>query len=230
MSASYEPTPIQRARRPTPAGRTLWRQPSTYRLKAAAASVEFSPVAPHDFAVASSLQVDLFSAETNSVYRTLSRFKDTVRCASYRHDGRMLAASDDRGSTQLFDVGARTIMRTFGGHSKAAHVTRFSTDGARLFTASDDTTAICWDVTSEKQVCALTGHSDFVRSGALIPASPHIFATGSYDHTVKMWDVRGPRCMMTLRHVAPVEDALLLPGGGMLATASANTVTVRALL
>ena len=49
----------------------------------------------------------------------------------------------------------------------------------------------------DAKLCALEGHTDFVRSGALCPASPHLFATGSYDHMVKMWDVRGPRCMMT---------------------------------
>ena len=224
--ADFDPTHIARARRPEKAGKALWKQPTTFRLKAPPASVEFSPVAPHDFAAASSLQVDIFSTESNAVYRTLSRFKDTVRCASYRHDGRMLAAADERGNTQLFDVGARTVMRTFGGHSKAVHVARFAAEGGRLFTASDDTTAICWDVTAEAQLCTLTGHKDFVRSGALSPASPHLFATGSYDHAVKLWDVRANRCVMTLKHVAPVEDVLPLPGGGMLASASGNTLTV----
>ena len=35
---------------------------------------------------------------------------------------------------------------------------------------------------------------------------------------------------MTLRHAAPVEDLVLLPSGSMLATASANTITVWDLL
>ena len=117
-------------------------------------------------------------------------------------------------------------MRTFEGHTKAAHVARFSGDGSRLFTASDDARAICWDIAAEAQVCTFEGHTDFVRAGALSPASPHMFATGSYDHTVKLWDIKAPRCAMTLRHVSPVEDLVLLPGGGMLATASGSTLTV----
>ena len=56
-----------------------------------------TPVAPHDFCVASSLQGDIFSSRSNAVYRTLTRFKDTVCCTAYRHDGKMLAASDERG-------------------------------------------------------------------------------------------------------------------------------------
>ena len=176
--------------------------------------------------MASSLQVDIFSTQTNAIYRTLTRFKDVVRCASYRHDGKLLAAGDDSGSTQLLDMGTRTVMRTFAGHSRSVRVAKFLGDGGQLVTASDDGRALCWDVAAEAQVCALEGHTDFVRAGALDPASPHIFATASYDHTVKLWDLKAPRCVMTLRHVAPVEDLVVLPGGGMLASASGNTLTI----
>jgi len=229
--SSYDPIDRAQRLRPASTAKPLFKQPTIFRLKAAApSSIEFSPVAPHDFAVASSLQVDIFSTETNALYRSLTRFKDIVRCASYRHDGKMLAGGDEKGQCQLFDMGSRTVMRQFVGHSKAVHVAKFAADGARLFTASDDGRAVCWDVAGEAQVCALEGHTDFVRSGALSPSSPHLFATGSYDHTVKVWDVKAPRCVMTLRHVAPVEDCLLLPGGGMLATASGSTLTVWDLL
>ena len=230
----FNPTPIERPRRPVaPGAAGAWRgfrQPLVFRQKAPPSSISFSPVAPFDFAFTSSLQVDVFSTQTNAVYRTLTRFKDVVRCASYRHDGKLLAAGDEGGCTQLFDLGSRTVMRTFTGHSRAVHVAKFMGDGGRLLTASDDGRAICWDVASEAQVCALEGHTDHIRSGALDPASPHVFATGSYDHTVKLWDVNAPRCVMTLRHVAPVEDVFILPGGGMVATASGNTLTVWDLL
>ncbi|KOO32355.1 u3 small nucleolar RNA-associated protein 15-like protein [Chrysochromulina tobinii] len=213
-----------------PSSIIAWHGPLVFRQKAPPSSISFSPVAPFDFAFTSSLQVDVFSTQTNAVYRTLTRFKDVVRCASYRHDGKLLAAGDEGGCTQLFDLGSRTVMRTFTGHSRAVHVAKFMGDGGRLLTASDDGRAICWDVASEAQVCALEGHTDHIRSGALDPASPHVFATGSYDHTVKLWDVNAPRCVMTLRHVAPVEDVFILPGGGMVATASGNTLTVWDLL
>ena len=232
--ASFAPTEIERPRRPVaPGADGPWRgfrQPLIFRHKSAPSSISFSPVVPFDFAVASSLQVDVFSTQTNAIYRTLTRFKDIVRCASYRHDGKLLAAGDEGGNTQLFDMGSRTVMRSFGGHSRAVHVTRFTADGGKLLTASDDGRGLCWDVAAESQVCALEGHTDYVRSGALDTASPHIFATGSYDHTVRLWDIRAPRCVMTLKHVAPVEDCLLLPGGGMLATASGNAMTVWDLL
>ena len=57
--------------------------------------------------VAQSLQVDIFSSRTNSIYRTLTRFNDVVCCATYRPDGKMIAAADEQGKVQLFDLGSR---------------------------------------------------------------------------------------------------------------------------
>jgi len=229
--ASFERLSVQRARRPSADGGegSVWRRfrhPLTFRHKAAPTHVEFSPQAPHDFAVASSLQVDIFSTRTTAIYRSLTRFKDVVHCCSYRGDGKMLAAGDDVGTVQIFDLGSRAVMRTFRGHQRAVHVARFTPDGANVFTASDDQRAICWDVAAEAQVRRFDGHTDFVRCGALNPNSPKMLVTGSYDHTVRLWDVNSPKCIMELQHAAPVEDLVLLPGGGMLATASGNTMSV----
>jgi U3 small nucleolar RNA-associated protein 15 len=85
-------------------------------------------------------------------------------------------------------------------------------------------------VAAEAQVRTFEGHCDRVRSGRINPASADLFFTGSYDHTVRLWDAGSPRSVMTLRHAAPVEDLVLLPSGSMLATASANTITVWDLL
>ncbi len=228
---SFQRLDVQRARRPSADGGegSMWRRfrhPLTFRHKAAPTHVEFSPVAPHDFAVASSLQVDIFATRTTAIYRSLTRFKDVVHCCSYRSDGKMLAAGDDSGTVQIFDLGSRSVMRTFRGHQRAVHVARFTPDGANVFTASDDQHAVCWDVAAETQVRRFEGHTDFVRCGALNPNSPQMLVTGSYDHTVRLWDVNSPKCVMELKHAAPVEDLVLLPGGGMLATASGNTMSV----
>ena len=215
--ASFERLSVQRARRPSADGGegSVWRRfrhPLTFRHKAAPTHVEFSPVAPHDFAVASSLQVDVFSTRTTAIYRSLTRFKDVVHCCSYRGDGKMLAAGDDAGTVQIFDLGSRAVMRTFRGHQRAVHVARFTPDGSNVFTASDDQRAICWDVAAETQVRRFDGHTDFVRCGALNPNSPKLLVTGSYDHTVRLWDVNSPKCIMELQHAAPVEVRAVASG------------------
>ena len=39
--------------------------------------------------------------------------------------------------------------------------------------------------------------------------------TGSYDHTVRMWDKRTGDCTLTLDHGSPVESLVVLPTGGI---------------
>lgn len=41
------------------------------------------------------------------------------------------------------------------------------------------------------------------------------FFTGSYDHTVKLWDTRSNECTLTVDHGDPVESVLLYPNCGM---------------
>ena len=70
-----------------------------------------------------------------------------------------------------------------------------------------------WDVAAESQLCVLEGHTDFVRCAQVSEASPHMLLTGSYDHTVRLWDVSASRSIMTMRFANPVEARGLIRAG-----------------
>ncbi|GKV14348.1 hypothetical protein SLEP1_g25244 [Rubroshorea leprosula] len=72
-----------------------------------------------------------------------------------------------------------------------------------------------WDVAGESVVLDLVGHKDYVRYGDCSPVSGDMLVTGSYDHTVKVWDVRveNPRSVLEVNHGKP-EDVIYLPSGG----------------
>lgn len=72
----------------------------------------------------------------------------------------------------------------------------------------------------------LTGHTDYVRSSAASPSSHDVFVTGSFDHSIRLWDVRQKACVLQLPHGAQVEDVCFLPGGGLLATAGGSTICI----
>lgn len=75
------------------------------------------------------------------------------------------------------------------------------------------------------------GHADYVRALAASPSSPDTWISGSYDHTVKMWDTRQPKGnVLELSHGAPVEACLFLPGGGLCVSAGGNEVKASVLL
>ena len=61
---------------------------------------------------------------------------------------------------------------------------------SHVFSCSDDMTAIVWDLATYSPVLTLSGHTDYVRAGAPHPFDAHLVATGSYDRSVRLWDIR----------------------------------------
>ncbi len=51
--------------------------------------------------------------------------------------------------------------------------------------------------------------------------------TGSYDHTVQLWDMRTPDSpVLECNHGAPVEDLLLFPSGGSCVSCGGHWICV----
>ncbi len=63
------------------------------------------------------------------------------------------------------------------------------------------------------------------------PNSCDLLVTASYDHTLRLWDVRrGGTAVLELTHEAPVEDLLVHPSGGTCVSCSSHWIHVWDLL
>lgn len=211
----------------TPEG-NYWKKfkfPVLSKQYAAVTHLEFSPVKPHDFAVTSSTRVTIYNAETNAVKRTISRFKDVAHGGSWRRDGKLIVAGGANAIVQVFDVSTRSVLRTMRGHTGEVHAVRFSNDNVHVGSASDDKTVKLWDLGTFQALHTWSGHQDYVRCLRPHPVSDSIWITGSYDHSVRLWDSRvpaGQACVMTLTHGSPLEDLVVFPGAGLLASAGGS--------
>ncbi|GKV28009.1 hypothetical protein SLEP1_g37111 [Rubroshorea leprosula] len=94
--------------------------------------------------------------------------------------------------------------------------------------SGDDTIVNYWDVAGGSVVLDLVGHKDYVGCGDWSPVSGDMFVMDSYDHTVKVWDVRveNSRSVLELNHGKPVEDVIYLPFGGLIAISGGNFVKI----
>ncbi|KAL2499815.1 Protein SLOW WALKER 1 [Abeliophyllum distichum] len=194
-------------------------------------SIAFSPIAPHDFAATHSANITIFSGKTLEPKSTIaSAFADSATSAAFRCDGKLLAAGDLTGTVHVFDAKSRTHLRRLKGHASAARLVRYprADDKFHLFSGGDDSVVKYWDVTTETCLFDLLGHKDYVRCGDASPVSDDMFASGSYDHKVRIWDIRvsNSGSVMELNHEKPVESVLYLPSGGLIATAGGNFVKI----
>lgn len=73
-------------------------------------------------------------------------------------------------------------------------------------------------------------HEDYVRAGVVSLDNPNLFVSGSYDQTVKLWDMRQSNSVMTMNHGAPVESLLMYPNGGAIISSGGPVIKVWDLL
>ncbi|PUZ69137.1 hypothetical protein GQ55_2G085900 [Panicum hallii var. hallii] len=205
--------------------------PVTDLTFAPAASASSSPT----LAAAWSTSVHLFSGDPLEPLRRISVAGDLAFSPSFRCDGALLAAGDKKGVVRVFRAdkpAAGAALRTLRSHAAETRVVRYPVAGGdklHLFTAGDDALLTYWDVPSETPVFSVpAAHRDYIRGGAASPADHNLFATGSYDRSVKLWDARtgntGPS--LSFSHGELVESVLFLPSGGLLATAGGNVVKI----
>ncbi|TIA84980.1 hypothetical protein E3P99_04096 [Wallemia hederae] len=191
-------------------------------------SVSFSPSTPHRFAVTSATRVQIYTPRSQSVVKTISRFKDVARSGQIRSDGRLVVAGDDSGLVQVFDINSRAILRTFEDHKQPVHVTAFHpTEQTTVLSASDDCSVILHDIPTQTALHKFDEHSDYVRTAAFSPVSPYLLVSGSYDHSVKLWDTRMQQSAITMSTGGlPVESTCFLPGAESIASSSGPIVRI----
>ncbi|NWU72410.1 UTP15 protein, partial [Pterocles burchelli] len=188
--------------------------------------IDFSPVPPYNYAVTASSRIHIYGRYSQEPIKTFSRFKDAAYGATYRDDGNLLAAGSEEGSIHLFDISGKAPLRQFDGHTKAVHVVGFLSDKYRVFSGGDDYSSNLWDIPSATEIVSYSEHTDYVRCGCASKVNADVFITGSYDHTVKLFDARIKSSVMTIEHGQPVESVLLFPSGGLLVSAGGRYVKV----
>ncbi|XP_040197380.1 U3 small nucleolar RNA-associated protein 15 homolog [Rana temporaria] len=192
----------------------------------AVTKVDFSPTQPINYAVTSSTRIHIYGQYSQEPIKTFSRFKDTAYCGTYREDGRLLAAGCENSVVQLFDINGKAALRQYSGHSKAVHVVDFMSDKYRIVSGSDDYSSKIWDIPNGTEISSYQEHTDYVRCGCASKLSDDLFVTGSYDHTVKVFDTRTETSVMSMDHEHPVESVLLFPSEGLLVSAGGRYVKV----
>ena len=201
--------------------------PVTIQEYGAITSIDVSPTDPSIVACTSYNKIQLYNVATVELYKSFTKFQDTVYSGKFRRDGALLCAGTGQGDVKIFDVTAKSLLRVLTGHTAAVQAASFTYGEAGVVSWSDDKTVKVWDLPTQTALHTLSLHSDYVRAGAVCSEQPNMITSGSYDHQVAVWDRRDlSQPSVTLQHGAPVENVLVLPGGGLLASLGGSEVKI----
>jgi U3 small nucleolar RNA-associated protein 15 len=180
--------------------------------------------------VTASTKVSLYDRKTDKVQRAYSRFQDNAYSAHFRNDGKLIVAGDKTGAVKVFDVQSKAMLRQMRSHQGAVTQTQWSADGLHMLSGGDDKSVRCWDLGTQEEVWKNTNaHDDYVRALCSNPSVPQVWATGGYDHAVKLWDRRqsgSGSVLPPMLHDKPVENMIMTRSGTMLMAAVGNEVKV----
>ena len=115
------------------------------------------------------------------------------------------------------------------------HRCKFTADNVHVVSFSDDKSVALWDIPSETEIIKFSEHSvillenssynqnitlfffkDYIRAGCVSNISSDLFLSGSFDHTVKLYDARTPSgSTISVDHGAPVTSVLMYPGNSI---------------
>src|SRR5262245_32012804 len=146
--------------------------------------------------------------------------KDEINDCSFTSDGKRALTGAQGSPVQLWDVETGRCLFAFDDDSIGAWGLRLSADGQRALFGARDRTLQLWDINTGRRLRSLAGHTGFVRCIRVFEghtktirsvewSAPHRNAlSGSYDGTVRLWDVETGRCRRVLKgHTAGVVNA-----------------------
>ncbi|MEW6073680.1 MAG: protein kinase [Planctomycetota bacterium] len=126
-----------------------------------------------------------------------------VRALEFDPTGERIVSAADDGSTRIWDVASRALLRELRDHDGQVQAVVHSPDGSRLVTASDDRLIRVREARTGDTLLILRGHTEPVLALAFDGTGRRLLS-GSADGTARIWETGG-REERRRRHLEEVQ-------------------------
>mmetsp|Transcript_64414 Transcript_64414/g.88481 ORF Transcript_64414/g.88481 Transcript_64414/m.88481 type:complete len:249 (+) Transcript_64414:35-781(+) len=98
-----------------------------------------------------------------------------------------------------------SCVRTLVGHTDCVRAARFHPDGVHMVSAGSDMTLRVWHIKNAYTVQVLdgksagrsAGHTGWIYDLQISPDGNQVLSAGSYDTSIKLWDLKAGHCIRT---------------------------------
>ena len=195
--------------------------------------VKFSPDGNYFISSSRSGDVHVFDVKTGKMLKTYGTVSEKKRhsysmSVAYSPNGKLVASGHVSGVVSVISTDSGEIVRTFQNHRMAVRTLTFSHDSKCLIAGSDDKYAHVYDLEKNKLIHECTGHRDGIFSIDIHPKMNQVFASGSSDKQIKIWDLTKQQremCVLAVQtSVEKIRDIKWSPFGDQIAVVGESSV------
>lgn len=157
----------------------------------------------------------IWDANTGETLVTFGRKHTGVHALAFSPDGKTLVSGSNRNGLKIWDAEKGIELRSIDDFKTAVDQVVFSPDGRFLVSAGirdskgSSGGLVLWDTNTWEQVRRFEGHKSGVFSAIFTPAGKQLIS-GSWDKSIKIWDVSSGREIATLNgHTHAVRSVAL---------------------
>jgi len=132
----------------------------------------------------------------NKVHSKFEAHEGEVNALTFDTSGHLLATGGGDRKIKLWDLNQNQCVCRGTLTGSNAGITSVQFNGTLILAGSNDYATRVWTVDDQRLRHTLTGHSGKVLAARFLGDSS-IVVTGSYDRTLKIWDLRSRACIST---------------------------------
>ncbi len=163
--------------------------------------------------------IKLWAVETGECHQTFQGHGNSVWAVAFSPDSNYLASCSYDQMVKLWDTYTGTCLHTFKGHQGPVVSLAFNARGQHLASGSFDRTVKLWNIQTGQCLRTLYGHTNLVSALAFqspdsaldhpdqanIALARENLLSGSFDETLRFWNLQTGECLQTLRAERPYE-------------------------